>query len=169
MNEPQFFPTSIPILHSGELTMRELNLEEVDQFYELSLYRNPEYNLEQAGELIKTIQENFQNREALNWGMYLGEELIGTCGYYRGFANNQGEIGFVIRKKFRRQGWTLKAAKRAIQYGFEDLRLDLITAYVRDDNFPSQQLIAQLGFERTEEKPEDHRRYELPKNRFFQG
>ena len=163
----RYFPTKIPILRVGEMTLRELKLSHVDQFHELSLFRNPEYTVEQAGELIELVQENFRQKQALNWGLYLGDELIGTCGYYRGFAGNQGEIGFVIRKKYRRQGWMKKAAIRAIQYGFEDLGLDLITAYVRNDNVPSQKLIAQLGFQRTEEKPDDHRRYELPKSAFL--
>ncbi len=159
---PSNFPRSIPVLAADELTLHGMGIADLDHFHEISLFRNPEYSLEQAAELIRLVQKQFEQKQALNWGMYLGDELIGTCGYYRGFANNQGEIGFVTRRQYRRQGWMRIAAQRVIDYGFEDLGLDLISAYVRDDNEPSQRLIAQLGFKRTDQKPEDHRRYELP-------
>ena len=68
------------------------------------------------------------------------------CGYFRGFENKTGEIGYAIHKKARRNGYTLEAVGATISYGFKELGLNRITAFTIEENKGSIGLLKKAGF-----------------------
>ena len=71
---------------------------------------------------------------------------MGTVGFYRGFTNKTGEIGYVLNEAFRGQGFMEEALKSAIYYGFSQLELETIIAYTDGDNHSSIRVLLKTGF-----------------------
>jgi Acetyltransferases, including N-acetylases of ribosomal proteins len=56
------------------------------------------------------------------------------------------EIGFVIDKKFRNQGYAKEAVKLLLEYGFSKLQLTEVWASTEKDNLSPQKLLETLAF-----------------------
>lgn len=56
------------------------------------------------------------------------------------------EIGFVIDKKFRNQGYAKEAVQLMLEYGFNDLQLTEVWASTEKDNLAPQKLLEKLEF-----------------------
>ena len=56
------------------------------------------------------------------------------------------ELGYWIAEEYWGQGWATEAATAAIQYGFEELDLDIIGICTGPNNLRSQRVIEKLGF-----------------------
>lgn len=56
------------------------------------------------------------------------------------------EVGFVINRKFRKQGFAKEAMQLLIDYGFNELQLIEIWASSEKDNLAPQNLLESLGF-----------------------
>lgn len=56
------------------------------------------------------------------------------------------EIGFVIDRKFRQQGFAKEAVKLMIEYGFNELKLREIWASTEKENQAPQDLLSKLEF-----------------------
>jgi ribosomal-protein-alanine N-acetyltransferase len=55
-------------------------------------------NVTQASRILVRINADIRNGKSSHWGIYLKEThgIVGTCGFYRGFAGNIGEIGYLL-------------------------------------------------------------------------
>ncbi|MBW2195777.1 MAG: GNAT family N-acetyltransferase, partial [Deltaproteobacteria bacterium] len=73
-------------------------------------------------------------------------ELVGTCGYYRGFAENSGEIGYLLNSSYRGFGIMTEAIKLIVAFGFERLKLNTIIAYTNLSNPASLAVLKRVGF-----------------------
>ncbi|WCG36018.1 GNAT family N-acetyltransferase [Companilactobacillus farciminis] len=56
------------------------------------------------------------------------------------------EVGFVVNRKFRKQGFAKESVQLLIEYGFNDLNLTEIWASSEKDNQAPQNLLESLGF-----------------------
>lgn len=72
---------------------------------------------------------------------------IGTAGFYRWFQEqDRAEIGYdMSNEAYRKQGLTKEAAKRIVQYGFEDMNLHRIEAFASPKNIGSIKILEGLG------------------------
>ncbi|MEX2501137.1 MAG: GNAT family N-acetyltransferase [Trueperaceae bacterium] len=55
---------------------------------------------------------------------------VGTCGFYRGFADGEGEIGYVLLPAHRGRGLMGEAVAAAVAFGFASLGLRAVVARV---------------------------------------
>lgn len=72
-------------------------------------------------------------------------ELIGWCGLWRLEESGEIEIGYAIEKKSWGKGLATEAARRILQYGFDELKLDKIVAVARFENKSSRRVMEKLG------------------------
>lgn len=159
MNDEVF--NVFPELKTSRLFLRELIDPDLDHMLELTSFNNRANTKQEVIDLLKSIHMGFRNKEMITWGLYRSNELIGTIGFYRGFANNSGEVGYVLRENFRRKGFISEAMEMVIKFGFKALKLDVITAYTSDDNKASIAVIKKFGFAKTDKFSKEFRRYEL--------
>ena len=148
-----------PGLKTKRLELIQIGNQHKEDLEELFPYSSS--NLRSADELLEMIKRDYENGESINWGLKLNDTIIGTCGFYRGFANEIGEIGFVLRKQYRGNEYMLEAANAIINYGFNVLQLKLITAYTKDENTSARVLLKKLNFIPTDELFQEYRIYHL--------
>lgn len=74
--------------------------------------------------------------------------IIGWCGYHTWYTKHfRAEIGYVLSEEtFKAKGLMTEALKRIIDYGFNELNLNRIEAFVGKDNIPSLKLMGKFGF-----------------------
>lgn len=58
------------------------------------------------------------------------------------------EIGYMMNKNYRRQGYMTEAALAVISHHFKNEGVELISAHVADGNIPSMMLLLSLGFKK---------------------
>ena len=150
-----------PTLKTKRLVLRQITAKDHNEFLEILEYRTNGKPLIEVAEMLEIMEDQYNEGVGITWGMYLNDELIGTCGYYRGFENKSGEVGFVLRENFRKEGFMKETLKAVMNYGYRDLELDMITAYTKDINANALVLLNNLGFQKTDQFVEDYRRYEL--------
>lgn len=75
------------------------------------------------------------------------DATIGTCGFYRWYPeHDRAEIGYVMsNESYRGRGLTTEAAKRVMQYGFEEMKVHRMEAFVNPANTPSIKILEGLG------------------------
>lgn len=153
-----------PVLHAGDLILRDIKDSDIDKVHEFSYY-NGEKTKSRAEtvEALERIRNDYNNRQAIHWGITRSDDntIIGTCGYYRGFENRSGEIGYVMAEAWRGKGIMKKAVRAAIDFGFAALKLDEIKAYTKPDNTASINVLLQAGFVLTESEVEDYIKFVL--------
>jgi len=72
---------------------------------------------------------------------------IGSCGLYDRSALDGVDIGFAILPNYERQGYIHEAAKKIIEVGFNNFKLNKILAITIKENIASQNLLMKLGLE----------------------
>lgn len=99
------------------------------------------------------IITHFRERQAAGDGMRLAvtfagqDELIGTCGYHRlSKTHYRAEIGYDLLPEYWGRGIMTTAVGRLLGYGFEQLQLNRIEAFVDPQNAASARLLRKLGF-----------------------
>ncbi len=140
-----------PVLETRRLRLRAIEASEAPALTDISYYdgkaaRSPG----EAIDMLRRIREDYEAGQTVHWGLELKAEarLIGTCGFYRGFAHQEGEIGFVLLPAYRGQGLMREAVRAVLDYGFRELDLYRIVAYTSHDNVASIRLLQKTGFDR---------------------
>lgn len=151
---------SFPVLQTERLTLRALKPDDVPVVLEywsdprVVQYMNiePFSSPTQAQEMIELLNKLYTKGQCIRWGILHNEagRLIGTCGFNQGVSptDHIGEIGYELGFSFWGQGLMTEALKAVLDYGFSQLDLNRIEAYVLPDNKASLALLGKLGFER---------------------
>jgi len=146
-----------PVLETRRLRLRAIEADEAPALSGISYYdgkaaRSPG----EAMVMLRRIRQDYEAGQTIHWGLELKaeEKLVGTCGFYRSFANQEGEIGYVLLPAYRGQGLMREAVRAAIDYGFRELGLYRIIAYTSHDNVASIRLLQETGFDRVPDQPD---------------
>ncbi len=148
-------------LQTERLTLRSLDEKQLEALKEIASFKVPDATAADVRNLLEKTETEYAAQRGITWGLYHHGILIGTCGYYRGFANDSGEIGYVMRAAYRRKGFMKEAVEAVVSFGFTQMELVEVTAYTRDDNLPSIELLRSFGFRATDKMHEAYRRFEL--------
>lgn len=140
-----------------------MGFDDLNDFTPIAAYRTGAITAERVREILEKTSADFREQRGITWALVLEGRLIGTCGYYRGFEDRWGEIGYVMHPAFRRQGYMEEALRAIIAFGFDKLGLDGIGAFTSEQNTASVALLEKLGFSRTGETVGDDRKFELAK------
>lgn len=88
-------------------------------------------------------------KDACYWAIYYSpqgvtEKAIG----FVGFLGNPGVpgMGYFLQREYWRQGLTTEAVSAALDYGFDEMKLDKVELWINHDNIGSQKLAEKVGF-----------------------
>ncbi|HBE80669.1 MAG TPA: GNAT family N-acetyltransferase [Firmicutes bacterium] len=85
--------------------------------------------IEDSREFIRLTLERYERDEAGDWGIVWREngKLIGTAGFgWHDMNNRRAEIGYVLARPYWGQGIMPEAARRIVQFGFEEMGLNRV-------------------------------------------
>ena len=83
--------------------------------------------------------------------------VIGDCAFHNWYPqHSRSEIGYGMKDDaFKNQGYMKEALLPIIDYGFNEMKLNRIEAFISPRNIPSQKLVQHYGF-REEGRLRDH-------------
>lgn len=111
----------------------------------------PISKLEEAVQVLEKDLDSDANNNSMCWAITRkGEnEMIGKCILFQYSKKNQrAEIGYLLNRKYWRQGVMKQAVGAVIEFAFTTLDLHRIEADVDTENAASIGLLEQFGFER---------------------
>jgi putative acetyltransferase len=142
------------ILETPRLMLRAFEPEDLDDFYEYA--RNPEvgpnagWPPHESKDVTFVILNRFMEKEEV-WAIVHKEtgKVIGSLGMHsdekrRGV--NARMIGYVLSKDYWGQGLMTEAVKEALDYLFNDVRVDVVSIYHYPFNMRSKRVIEKCGF-----------------------
>jgi ribosomal-protein-alanine N-acetyltransferase len=144
--------------------LRPVRPADAESLFEISFYdARPAQTLPEAAEMQERINADYQRGTAIHWAILrvATAEVVGTLGYYRGFAHGVGELGCVLKPAFRGQGLMKEAMRLAVGYGLHEMKLAQVTAVTARQNGPAVRLLERLGFEQMAALPGDAVAYAL--------
>jgi ribosomal-protein-alanine N-acetyltransferase len=148
----------LPVIRTGELILRPIEEKDTAAIFKLfsdeSVTRYMDIdafaNITEATHIIQFFRENLEKGEAMRWGITLEgrDEVIGTCGYHRiSKTHYKAEMGYDLMPVYWGKGIMTTAIQGLLQYGFEEMELNRIEAFVDPANSASSRLLKRLGFE----------------------
>jgi len=143
------------------LILRELVLTDAPDIFEMDsdpkvhlyLGNKPITTLQQAEDGIRYINKQYSENGIGRWAVVekTTGECIGWCGLKffsdmeaNGFTDIH-EIGYRFKKKHWGKGYATEAAKASLNYGFDNMKLDVIYGMTHADNLESQNVFRKLG------------------------
>lgn len=146
-NRPPFL--EYPELKNDRVHLRDISSKDSNQLFDILFYNQKEAgDINGVLKILKKVDFNYRQGTGINWGIVdlKTSEIAGTIGFYRGFKDDTGEIGFVTKEKFRRQGLTYYSILELVKFGYQKMNLKKIVAYTKPDNFASQNLLKKSNF-----------------------
>lgn len=165
MKEKYYFDI-FPVLESERLILKEITDNEAEDVIDLAVYDG---FFAKTGEDVKfildKIRKDYLDGNCVSWGIYLKEtgEITGTCCYCRGYKDNTGEIGYVLKEKFRGKHIMTEAGKLITDFGLNVMKLSKVIAFTNPANKASQAVLLRLGFKQVSNK-DDSYKFEIINN-----
>lgn len=99
--------------------------------------------------MLERLTEDYESGQSINWVLADPEtnQPIGTIGFYRGFHDNKGEVGYILKPEFRGMGLMREALEVITAFGLGFMELDGILAFTKPDNTPSRELLERSRYE----------------------
>jgi ribosomal-protein-alanine N-acetyltransferase len=147
MNTPPF--EVYPELRSQRIRLRQLLASDVHSIMEVCYFnRIKAKNEEEALVMIAQIEERYQSGGNIHWVIedIASGEIVGTCGFYRGFRDETGEVGYTMKEQYRRAGYMTEAVSLVVSFGFQEMKLKKIFANTAPTNFASHGVLRKNGF-----------------------
>jgi len=141
--------TTFPSISGDRILLREIQATDIEDLIEISFYDGVQAkSVLEATEMQAKINSDYQSGNSIHWGIEdkFTNKIVGTCGYYRGFENEAGELGCVLLPQFRGQGFMTDAMVLAMEFGQNSLELRRIWARTNQDNAKAMKLLERLNF-----------------------
>ncbi|MGO4821228.1 MULTISPECIES: GNAT family N-acetyltransferase [unclassified Flavobacterium] len=129
----------------------------INQFIERPENRKTK-TLEQATQFIKDINQDFENKKSVTWGIVYNNQpqIIGTICFWN-FSDNHtiAEVGYGLSPEFQNKGIMTEVLKRIIDFGFNELKLAKIEAFTHIKNENSRKLLEKCGLQFIQDRKDD--------------
>ncbi len=142
------------MMETERLFLRKLKDYDIDGIFkmrsdiEIMRYiREPQTERAESINWIKMISEKWDTERIGFCGVVEKEtkSFVGWCGLWRLKETSEIEVGYAIHKDFWGKGYATEAARRCLEYGFEELNLKKIVAVAFPENESSQNVMKKLG------------------------
>ncbi len=161
MNLPPY--PQFPQLTADGILLREVLPADIPALVPISFYdAQPAATVTEATGMQARIDKDYAEGNSIHWCIIDTDTnaITGTLGYYRGFANNTGEIGFVLLPQYRGMGYMRKAIKPTVDFGLNTIGLSKIISITTKQNLVAIKLLERAGFIKAEELDDDDVKYE---------
>jgi len=147
------------MLNTERTILRRMTEEDLEFVYahfgdeevcEYMVDNEPVKSKDEAMEIITWSHSNKENPDNNRWIIELKEsgKAIGTIGFHRwDKGNNTAEIGYDLNKGYWGKGIMSEAMKAALKFGFEEMKLNRIQAFVHVENLASYYILRSKGFQ----------------------
>lgn len=147
-----------PVLETERLVLRELTRRDaggvfaIRSDYEVTKYNSgiPYVHIDEAIALIARIATDYDNREAVRWGITLKgiDDVIGMVGFnYWSRMDHRGSVGYDLARAYWGKGIIPEALRAVIDFGFDRMGLNRIEADCSIYNKNSIRVLEKLGFQ----------------------
>lgn len=129
--------TIFPNITDERISLRQIRATDIKDLIEVSFYDAVQAtSVLIATEMQAKINSDYFDGNSIHWGVAdkLTNNIVGTCGYYRGFENGEGELGCVLLPQYRGKGYMTSAIQLAIDFGFNTIGLKRIWAITTQQN-----------------------------------
>ncbi len=158
-----------------ELSGQVLGMTRVEQLVFLGLENDAALD-EVLVKLKKRANNEYPGSRKWHLIEQASDKVIGSAGFHNWMPEHEkAELGYQLQKSYRGNGFMTEALKRIVVFGFEEMNLHRIEAFVDPDNQPSVQIMERLTFtlegrlrehHKTEEKIHDSLVYSMLKSEF---
>lgn len=165
MNLPPY--DKFPSISDDRILLRAIRYSDLKYLIEISFYNAIQARIfKEAAEMQTKINEDYSNGNSIHWGIVdkSTNKIVGTCGYYRGLDEGEGELGCVLLPQFRGQGFMTAALLLAIKFGLNTIGLSRIWAITTKQNVKAIKLIEKLKFIKVADLDGNEVEYELRQN-----
>ncbi len=138
-------------LETERLRLRPVTLEDTEDMFEYSSNVENTYYIYPAHLTLEdtrfSIANYFMSEPLGKYGVELKEEgkLIGTIDLRIKPAQLSAEIGYVLNQNYQGQGYATEAAQAIVNFAFEVLELEKLSATCNSENVESEALMLRLG------------------------
>lgn len=157
MTDPEAVFDAFPVLETARLRLRQIRPSDAAALFAIfsdpavtRYYDQPTFTeIEQAEALVARMRQRFADRRALRWAIERRQDgqLLGTCGFgdWKRHFHCAG-VGYELGQPYWRQGFMHEVLTAVIPFGFTQMQLNRIEAYVMTGNEASMGLLQKLGF-----------------------
>lgn len=139
------------ILKTDRLILRPVTLEDTKDMYEFASDEENTYFVYERHRSIEDTENNiadfFMGSPLGKYGVELktNRKLIGNIDIRINKEHHSAEIGYVLNKKFHKQGYMTEAAKEILRLGFKELKLHKIYATCDERNNASSNVMQRMN------------------------
>lgn len=155
---------SYPIIKDDKISLRQIMPTDVEDIVDISFYDGIQATtFEMAVVMQEKIDEDIRQGNSIHWGIidHVTNKIVGTCGYYRGLDQGEGELGCVLLPQFRGRGFMTNAMQLAIDFGLKEIGLTRIWAITSKENLKAIKLLERLKFIKVVDLEDNDMEYEL--------
>jgi len=162
VNTPPY--NNYPVISNDRISLRQIHDSDLNNIIEISFYDAVQATtLQQAKEMNSKINQDYTDGNSIHWGIVdnITSNIVGTCGFYRGFDKAEGEIGCVLLPQYRKQGYMTSAMLLVIDFGIKEIGLTRIWAITNQQNERAIKLLEISNFIKLRELDEFEVEYEF--------
>lgn len=162
MNLPPY--DTYPTIDGDNIMLRQVLASDIRDLVEISFYDGVQATtVEQAAAMQGKINKDYNDGNSIHWCIIdkTTNNIVGTCGYYRGLDKGAGELGCVLLPRYRGQGFMTAAMQLAIDFGLNSIGLQRVWAITTKQNDKAIKLLERLGFIKVTDLQDDEIEYEL--------
>jgi len=153
-----------PVISNDKIVLRQVLPADIKELVEISFYNAVQAKtVQQAVEMHAKINKDYFDGHSIHWGIEdkMTKKIVGTCGYYRGLDQGEGELGCVLLPQYRGQGFMTSAMLLAIEFGLNTIELKRIWAVTSQYNKNAIKLLDRLNFKKIADLEDNEIEYEL--------
>ena len=162
INRPPY--DDFPFLANDKVYLRQILDSDMKDLVEISFYDSIQAKtLELAIQMNLRINGDYDDGNSIHWGIVDNQSgnIVGTCGYYRGFDKREGELGCILLPQYRGQGFMTSAMLLAIEFGMASIGFERIWAVTSEQNVKAIRLLERLDFKKVRMLPDNEVEFEL--------
>ena len=158
------------ILETDRLILREMCHQDAHELFEMDsnpnvhkyLWNKPNTSIDEIYAYIDLVRKQYEENKIGRFVAILKEtnELIGWIGLkYNTVEVNKKinfyDIGYRLNEKFWGKGYASEATLAWLNYGFNVMNIDIMTAAAHTNNIASNRILQKIGMTETEKYLED--------------
>jgi [ribosomal protein S5]-alanine N-acetyltransferase len=148
-------------IETGRMLIRQIQESDAEGMFTMDtdpdvhifLGNKPFKTIEESKALIRFIRQQYVENGIGRWAMEdkTTKEFVGWVGFrlmkemINGHSNYL-DFGYRLRQKYWGKGYATEAAKAALDYGINTLKLENIHAMTDVNNFASKRVLEKIGF-----------------------
>ena len=144
----------IPVIETERLTLKRIDLDAAKQLFQnmsrdeyCQFFGITDADYDRHTSRVAGSNHDFTSLVLFNIYDKTTGDLAGSCNYHSWYVpHSKAEVGYVINEQYRNKGIAKEALAAILKYGFEEMGLNRVEAFISPKNEPSLKLVAHFGF-----------------------